>query len=30
MQVPFLSLKDAPAGEIWVGNPAKFVKKVNE
>lgn len=22
--------KDIPAGELWVGNPAKFVKKINE
>lgn len=21
--------KDVPAGEIWVGNPAKFLKQIN-
>ena len=21
--------KDVPAGELWVGNPAKFLKKVD-
>ena len=21
--------KDVPAGEIWVGNPAHFVRKIN-
>lgn len=22
--------KDVPAGELWVGNPAKFVRRINE
>lgn len=22
--------KDIPAGELWIGNPARFVKKINE
>ena len=22
--------KDVPAGEVWVGNPAKFLKKVSD
>ena len=22
--------KDVPAGEVWVGNPARFLKKVEE
>jgi acetyltransferase-like isoleucine patch superfamily enzyme len=22
--------KDVPAGELWVGNPAKFVRKIDK